>query len=47
MNLTLFNKVYDKILPDIIQTPLEQHKNNIYLKRNLFRKQIHLNGMVY
>ena len=38
MNLTLFNKVYNKILPDIIQTPLEQHKNNIYLKRESLQK---------
>ena len=33
MKLRLFNKVYKKILPDIIQTQLEKYKNNIYLKR--------------
>lgn len=38
MKLTLFNKVYKKILPDIIQTPLEKYKNNIYLKRESLQK---------
>lgn len=38
MNLATFNKVYKKILPDIIQTPLERHKNNIYLKRESLQK---------
>lgn len=38
MNLTTFNKVYDKISPDIIQTPLEKYKNNIYLKRESLQK---------
>ena len=47
MKLTIFNKVYNKILPDIIQTPLKKYKNNIYLKRESLQKQNHLNGMVY
>jgi threonine dehydratase len=38
MKLTIFNKVYKKILPDIIQTPLEKYKNNIYLKRESLQK---------
>jgi threonine dehydratase len=38
MNLTTFNKVYNKILPDIIQTPLEKYKNNIYLKKESLQK---------
>ena len=29
MKLTIFNKVYNKILPDIIQTPLKKYKNKI------------------
>ena len=38
MNLTEFNKVYNKLLPDIIQTPLEKYNNNIYLKRESLQK---------
>ena len=38
MKLTMFNKVYNKILPDIIQTPLKKYKNNIYLKRESLQK---------
>ena len=38
MNLTTFSKVYNKILPDIIQTPLERYKDNIYLKRESLQK---------